>query len=170
VLLHSFSVCVFSDGMLLTPSSSRGVFTVRVQMDGAALRHLLDPFTAQAAVPEQLTAGAAPSSGSLAQVPGCYSTFGTASDLKTMFDKLSTSNAAAMVNFTRATPLGAVTSLSKYPGHGLLPASSNTEQSFGPQFLNKSVNGMGTFTGEGSSNEGTVPVRSDVMRSIADCL
>jgi hypothetical protein len=87
-----------------------------------------------------------------------------------MFDKLSTSNAAAMVNFTRATPLGAVTSLSKYPGHGLLPSSSNTEQSFGPQFLNKSVNGMGTFTGEGSSNEGTVPVRSDVMRSIADCL
>lgn len=142
-------------------------------MDGAALRHLLRPLASlqtAAAVPEQplvnpaaqtsqQPAAAGPSNGSLAPVPGSYSTFGATPDLKAMFDKLTASNSAAMVDFTRATrasPPGG-TSLSKYPRLGLSAISSYEQSSSGTQFLNRNANGMGTFTGEGSADQGTVP-------------
>jgi hypothetical protein len=152
-------------------------------MDGAALRHMLRPFATQqaaAAAPQQpvvnpLTAhpsqpptwGAGPS----AQAPGSYSTFGTAMDLKAMFDKLSATNAAAMVDLTRASTFSGATPLSMYPRHGLSASSSNEQSCFGMQFPNKSANGMwGTFTGEGSANEGTVPASPDVVCAIIDLI
>ncbi|XP_062193896.1 uncharacterized protein LOC133897258 [Phragmites australis] len=136
------------------------------QVDGVALRHLLRPFSTQA-VPEQLVASpsssqpgqparAGPSSELLTQVPGSYSTFGIASDLKALFENPNESNAAGLINLTRASPLGSAAPLSKYPRHGL-PASSSNEQSasaLGALFLNKTDDGMGTCTGEGSANEG----------------
>ncbi|XP_062199450.1 uncharacterized protein LOC133901928 isoform X2 [Phragmites australis] len=145
------------------------------QMDGFNLRHLLRPFAAQesaagarsAAVPGQLVtnpsssqsgqpAKPGPSNELLAQVPGSYSysTFGLAPDLKALFHKPNASNAAGIVDLTRASPLRSAASLTKYPRHGLSASSSNEQSSLGALFLNKSANGMGTFPGEMSANEG----------------
>ncbi|XP_066397696.1 uncharacterized protein [Miscanthus floridulus] len=140
------------------------------QMDGVTLRHLLRPFAAQeaaaagrvAAAPEHLVANhltsqsglparAGPDNELLAQVPGSYSTFGLAPDLT----RANASNAAAdIIDLTRAAPLSSAATLPKYPRHGLSASSSNEQSSIGALFLNKSANGMGTFTGESSANEG----------------
>jgi hypothetical protein len=158
-----------------------------VQMDGVALRHLLRPFATQQAAAAALqqpvanpltahpcqpsTGGPGLSNGLLAQAPGNYSTFGTAMDLKAMFNKLSSTNAAAMVDLTRASTLGGATPLSMYPRHGLSDSSSNEQSCFGTQFPNKSANGIGgTFTGEGSANEGMVPASLDVVCAIIDLI
>ncbi|KAG2636742.1 hypothetical protein PVAP13_2NG470100 [Panicum virgatum] len=141
-------------------------------MDGVTLRHLLRPFSAQEAAAggrasEQLvtnpstaqpgqTARAGPSNELLAQVPGSYSTFGLAPDLKALFDKPSASNAADIIDLTRASPPGsaATATLPMHSRHGLTASSSNEQSSAGALFWNKSANGMGTFTGEGSAKEG----------------
>ncbi|TKW34586.1 hypothetical protein SEVIR_2G315100v4 [Setaria viridis] len=143
------------------------------QMDGVTLRHLLRPFAAQeaaaggraTAAPEQLItnpstsqsgqpARAGPSNELLAQVPGSYSTFSLAPDLKALFDKPNASNAADVIDLTRTPPLCSAATLPKYSRHGLTASSSNEQSSAGALFLNKSANGMGTFTGEVSTNEG----------------
>ncbi|KAL6844941.1 hypothetical protein ACP4OV_025600 [Aristida adscensionis] len=147
------------------------------QMDGGGgtVRHLLRPFAAQqqaaAAAPEQAVladanppsgsqqppARAAPSTSSnelLAQVPGSYSTFGLAPDLKALFDKPSASNVGGLIDLTRASPLGCAASPSKYPRYGLSAVSTNQQSSLGALFMNKTANGMGAFTGEGSASDG----------------
>ncbi|PUZ71914.1 hypothetical protein GQ55_2G351500 [Panicum hallii var. hallii] len=145
------------------------------QMDGVTLRHLLRPFAGQeaaaggraAAAPEQLVtnpsaaqsgqpARAGPSNELLAQVPGSYSTFGLALDLKALFGKPSASNAADIIDLTRASPPGsaATATLPMHSRHGLTASSSNEQFSAGAPFRNKTANGMGTFTGEGSTKEG----------------
>jgi len=147
-------------------------------MDGVTLRHLLRPFAAQEAAaagraPEQLvtnpstaqpgqTARAGPSNELLAQVPGSYSTFGLAPDLKALFGNPSASNAADIIDLTRASPPGsaatATATLPMHSRHGLTASSSNEQSSAGALFGNKSANGMGTFIGEGSAKQGTVLV------------
>ncbi|CAN6211328.1 unnamed protein product [Urochloa humidicola] len=142
------------------------------QMDGVALRHLLRPFAAQeaaaggraTATPEQLLtnpstsqsgqpARAGPSHQLLAQVLGSYSAFGLAPDLKALFDKPNASNAIDIIDLTGAPLPGSTATLPKYPRHGLTASSSNEQSSAGALFLNKSANGMGTFTVEGSANK-----------------
>ncbi|WVZ65826.1 hypothetical protein U9M48_015128 [Paspalum notatum var. saurae] len=141
------------------------------QMDGVTLRHLLRPFAAQEAVagarataaPEQLVTNpltaqpgqpvrAGPSNELLAQIiPGSYSTFGLATDLT----RASASNAADIIDLTRASPLhSAAATLPNYPRHGLPGSSGNEQSSIGGLFLSKSASGMVTFTGEGSTDEG----------------
>ncbi|CAN6218692.1 unnamed protein product [Urochloa humidicola] len=144
------------------------------QMDGVTLRHLLRPFAAQdaavggraTAVPEQLVmnpstsqsrqpASAGPSNELPSQVPGSYSTFGLAPDLKALFDKPNGSNAVDIIDLTRAPLLSSAPTLPKYSRHGLT-ASGSSEQSAaaGALLLNKSANRISTFTVEGSTNEG----------------
>ncbi|RLN32810.1 uncharacterized protein C2845_PM03G05990 [Panicum miliaceum] len=143
------------------------------QMDGVTLRHLLRPFAGQeaaaggraAAAPEQLVtnlstaqsgqpARAGPSNDLLAQVPGSYSTFSLAPDLKALFGKPSASNAADIIDLTRASPPGNTATLPMHSRHGLTASSSNEQSSAGALFRNKSANGMGTFTGEGMTDVG----------------
>ncbi|KAJ1290773.1 hypothetical protein BS78_02G269600 [Paspalum vaginatum] len=138
-------------------------------MDGVTLRHLLRPFAAQEAArapaaPEQLLtnpstaqsgepARAGPSNELLAQIiPASYSSFGLAPDLTWV----NASNAADIIDLTRASPLHSATSTlpNYHPRHGLAASSGNQQSSIGALFLNKSANGMVTFTGEGSTNEG----------------
>ncbi|KAF8759291.1 hypothetical protein HU200_010329 [Digitaria exilis] len=197
-----------------SPAARFGVWFGFAVMDGVTLRHLLRPFAAQeataggraTAAPEQLVtnpwaasqpgqpARAVPSNELLAQVPGGYSAFGLAPELKTLFDKPTTSNAADRIDLTRAplvsssatlpkysrhgltagsshqqpttsnaadivdltrAPLvSSSATLPKYSRHGLTAGSSNQQPSAGAPFLNKSANGTGTSTGEGSPNKG----------------
>lgn len=149
-------------------------YPVYVQMDGVTLRHLLRPFASQeataggraTAAPEQLVtnpsasqsglpARAVPSNELLAQVPGGYSAFGLTPELKALFDKPNTSNAADVIDLTRAPLVSSAPTLPKYSRHGLTASSSNQQFSAGALFLNTSANGMGTFSGEGSPNKGT---------------
>jgi hypothetical protein len=145
-------------------------------MDGVTLRHLLRPFAAQEAAaagraPEQLVTNpstaqsgqpsrAGPSNELLAQVAGSYSSFGLAPDLKALFGKPSASSAADIIDLTRASPPGsaATATLPLHSRHGLTASSRNEQSSAGALFGNKSANGMGTFTGEGSAKQGTVLV------------
>ncbi|CAL5082799.1 unnamed protein product [Urochloa decumbens] len=144
------------------------------QMDGVTLRHLLRPFAAQeaalcgraTAAPEQLVTNpstsqsgqpvrAGPSNELLAQVLGSYSAFGFAPDLKALLDKPNASNAVDIIDLTRAPPPGSAPTLPKYSRHGLTASGSNEQSAAaGAPFLNKSANGMGTFTVECSANKG----------------
>lgn len=149
-----------------------------MQMDGVTLRHLLRPFAAQeaaaggraAAAPEQLVANhstsqsglparTGPSNELLAQVPGSYSTFGHAPDLT----RANASNTADIMDLTRAAPPSSAATLPTYPRYGFSASSSNQQSSVGALFLNKSANGMGTFTGESSANQGKVVVNLEAM-------
>lgn len=100
-------------------------------------------------------AKAGPSNELLAQVPGSYSTFGLAPDLKALFDKPNVSNAADIIDLTRSPPLGSAATLPTYSRHGLAASSSNEQSFAGASYLNKSANGMSTFTGDGATSEGT---------------
>jgi hypothetical protein len=75
-----------------------------------------------------------------------------------LFGKPSASNAADIIDLTRASPPGsaATATLPMHSRHGLTASSSNEQFSAGAPFRNKTANGMGTFTGEGSTKEGTV--------------
>ncbi|KAL6601411.1 hypothetical protein ACP70R_044631 [Stipagrostis hirtigluma subsp. patula] len=143
------------------------------QMDGGATpRHVLRPFAAQqaapAAAPEPPAAVSAsssqpgqpsragPSNELLSQAPGSYSAFGLAPELRALFDKASASNAAGVIDLTRAcaSPLGTGAPLPKYPRHGLAAASSDEQSSLAAVVMNKVSNGMSAFAGQGSATDG----------------
>ncbi|KAF0905733.1 hypothetical protein E2562_008807 [Oryza meyeriana var. granulata] len=140
------------------------------QIDSANLLYVLRPLAAQevtgAAAPEQLAANhlssqygqptraaVAPSSSLLAQVSGNHPHANHVPDRKALFGMLNASNAANVIDLTRASPPRGAEPLPKHPRHGLA-ASSSVEQSscLGALFPNRSA--QGSFPGECSVNNG----------------